>query len=368
MAELSLQQSLAESDQLHARVRALIDAFATDATPPEHFDTLARDLAAFQARVSPLHARMVASRTSSESPAIPVEVWKHGRVAWHPASHDCALFRTSGTTEGPSARGSHAFRTLDTYAAGALAMARRHLVDAMPRFDVLVLGPTKRELADSSLTYMTDLFVASLGADRTLQASGEQAFFVEDGIIDLVRLSERIAHNCVNNTPVLLLGTSFAFVHLLEGLADHDQIALPPGSRLMQTGGFKGRSREVPRAELNAALARVFDLPTSAIRSEYGMTELSSQFYTQDAKGEGGEPIYVEPPWARVVPVDPVTLDAVPLGEVGLARIEDLANVDSAWAILTQDRVRRVAGGFQLLGRAPQAELRGCSLTAEEWN
>ena len=72
------------------------------------------------------------------------------------------------------------------------------------------------------------------------------------------------------------------------------------------------------------------------------------------------------PPWARVVAVDPETLAPVPDGATGIARIEDLANVDSAFAVLTQDRVKRVAAGFELLGRAPGAPPRGCSIALDE--
>ncbi|HWL85820.1 MAG TPA: acyl-protein synthetase, partial [Polyangiaceae bacterium] len=90
-------------------------------------------------------------------------------------------------------------------------------------------------------------------------------------------------------------------------------------------------------------------------------TELSSQFY--EARGGG---TYLEPPWARIVPVDPVTLEPVEEGAAGIARIEDLMNVDSAFAVLAADRVRRVPGGFELLGRMPGAPPRGCSLTVDE--
>ena len=76
--------------------------------------------------------------------------------------------------------------------------------------------------------------------------------------------------------------------------------------------------------------------------------------------------MYAEPPWARVVPVDPETLAPVADGAVGIARIEDLANVDSAFAVLTQDRVRRIGTGFELLGRAPGAPPRGCSIALDE--
>jgi hypothetical protein len=135
----------------------------------------------------------------------------------------------------------------------------------------------------------------------------------------------------------------------------------------MQTGGFKGRSREVSAASLRRDVARLFALDERSVVAEYGMTELSSQFWEAtlvDERARHG--VYAEPPWARVVPVDPVTLAPVPHGTVGIARIEDLANVDSAFAILTHDRVRREGVRFELLGREPGAPPRGCSIALDE--
>jgi hypothetical protein len=135
----------------------------------------------------------------------------------------------------------------------------------------------------------------------------------------------------------------------------------------MHTGGFKGKSREVGRDELRRDLAKAFCMPSRAVCAEYGMTELSSQFYEATIASSDARPwVYVEPPWARVIPVDPVTLDPVPDGEVGIARIEDLMNVDSAFAVLAADRVRRVGSGFELLGRAEGAPPRGCSIAMDE--
>ena len=95
------------------------------------------------------------------------------------------------------------------------------------------------------------------------------------------------------------------------------------------------------------------------------MTELSSQFYTRaGADAESG--VFSAPPWANVTPVDPVTLAPVADGEAGIARIADLCNVDSAVVVQTQDLVRRVGAGFQLLGRMPGAVPRGCSLAIDE--
>src|SRR6185503_8875433 len=144
--------------------------------------------------------------------------------------------------------------------------------------------------------------------------------------------------------PLLVLATAFALVALLDAL-EGAEIPLPCGSVVMQTGGFKGRTRALEPAALYAAVARTFAIDEHRIVGEYGMTELTSQLYDGRARG-----IYVEPPWCTVTPVDPVSLGPVPDGDVGLARIVDLGNVDSAVAIVTQDRVRRTGGGIELVG------------------
>jgi hypothetical protein len=208
---------------------------------------------------------------------------------------------------------------------------------------------------------MCSLFARALAP----HAGDEETFFVRRGELDIQGLCARVA-GLRGGQPALLLATSFALVHLLDALGD-ESLTLPRGSRVMLTGGFKGRSREVAADELRLAVARTFAVETRAIVGEYGMTELSSQFWeatVSDPRAPLG--LYVEPPWARVVPVDPETLAPVPDGAIGLARIEDLANVDSAFAVLTQDRVKRAPGGFELLGRAAGAEPRGCSIALDE--
>lgn len=131
----------------------------------------------------------------------------------------------------------------------------------------------------------------------------------------------------------------------------------------MLTGGFKGRSREVSEPELRAMLASRLGLPSAAIVGEYGMTELSSQLYQRPLEDRVR---YAWPPWMRVAAVDPESLRPVPPGEPGICRIVDLANVDSAMVIQTNDLVRLHDDGLELLGRAPGATPRGCSLAIEE--
>ena len=357
--------SVEESRRLHERVRGMVRAFECgEAT--ESFDSVAADLARFQAQHVPGYARLcaawgatpVAIVRASDAPAVPADAFKLGTVFAFDAASACVTFRTSGTTVG--ARGTHLFRDLETYDAGALAFGRRMLVGGIERAPVLVLGPSVADAPDSSLAHMCELFAREFDP-----GFGEGTFLVRTGALDLGGLRARVG-SLPAAAPALVLATSFALVHLLDALGG-DILPLPPGSRVMQTGGFKGRSREVEPHELRLRVARAFAVEERYVVGEYGMTELSSQFYEGTLGDAGALPgVYVEPPWARVVPVDGSSLEPVAAGEVGIARIEDLANVDSAFAVLTQDRVRRVPGGFELLGREPGAPPRGCSIGLEE--
>jgi hypothetical protein len=356
----------AESDALHERALAFVRAFESGQGAPEPFNALGCDLARFQASSVDGYARLCHARgvdpgslrDAHAAPAVPTEAFKLARVAAFPPDEARATFRTSGTTIG--ARGTHEMRRPETYDAAALAFGRWALMAGLPaKATVLVLGASPKEAPDSSLSRMTGQFAEQLG-----ELDADDAHFVRDGILDLASLDEHVARATIGGKSVLLLSTAFALVHLLDAL-DGSIFRLPPGSRVMQTGGFKGRAREVDGATLRREVAQAFAIDENAVVGEYGMTELSSQFY--EATLRGGEPnVYVEPPWARVVPVDPETLDPVKDGEIGIARIEDLMNVDSAAFVLAADRVRRTPRGFELLGRAPGAPPRGCSIALDE--
>ena len=357
---------IAASTALHRRVQSFIGE-STEGQPAEGFDQLACDLARFQAARIPALARLARARgldvaalsLARDVPAVPTDVFKLTRVAVHPAATDVRVFRTSGTTVGR--RGEHPLRDLSTYELGAAAHGRRMLLPDGVRCRVLVLGPTPEAAADSSLAFMCGLFGRAFCDEGALfygpgPATSRETLARDLGATDL---------------PVLLLGTSFAFVHLLDE-PDGASLELPPGSRVMQTGGFKGRSREVDAPALLVAISDAFRVAPERVVSEYGMTELSSQAYEGAIRADLGyspplpRGVHVPPAWMRVTAVDSETLEELPEGTIGLARVVDLANVDSAVAVQTQDRVRVVQGGFELLGRAAGAPPRGCSLATEE--
>ncbi len=358
---------VAASEALHGRVRA----FARG-EPGDDFDALACDIARFQAEWQPRLGRLyrraglepAGLRRAAEVPAVPADAFKLARVACHPPALDVRVFRTSGTSAG--GRGEHAFRTLATYDELALAFGRRMLAPEGEALRVVVIGPPREAAGDWSLGHMCALFGEAFG--------GGAAWHVPPrGAGELEPLRRALGGAGEAGAPVLLLATSFALVFLLDALGG-EALPLPAGSRVMQTGGYKGQSREVDAGELRAALARAFRLDERAVVSEYGMTELSSQAYEGTLRarlgleggGEAGE--LFAPPWLRVEAVDPVTLAPLGPGAEGVARVVDLGNVDSAVAVQTADRVRvDAAGRVRLLGRAPGAPPRGCSLAVEEF-
>jgi hypothetical protein len=202
----------------------------------------------------------------------------------------------------------------------------------------------------------------------TLDVPGSRFYFT-GGELRIDPLIAALEAAAAEGRPVMLLGTAFAFVHLFDERPAWS-VSLPAGTRVMETGGLKGRVREVSRPELYRLIAARLGVPDHAIVAEYGMTELSSQLYDACLRdvtlGRPPRRVLEAPPWLKVDVVDPVRLEPLPEGEVGLIRFFDLANLDSVCAVQTSDRGRFVQGGLELLGRAPDAEARGCSLTAEE--
>jgi hypothetical protein len=236
------------------------------------------------------------------------------------------------------------------------------------RLKMLFLTPPPEAAPHSSLAHMFECVRREFGGPGSsftgrVDASGAWT-------LDLVRTRADLVQAAEANTPIALFGTAFNFVHLLDDLAAHPlPRMLPAGSRVMETGGYKGRSRAVPKAELHAMLARHLGVRADYIVSEYGMSELSSQAY--DGAIRGAEPrvsdhgalrVFQFPPWARAQIISPESGREVEEGETGLIRVYDLANVRSVLSIQTEDLGIRHGTGFELIGRASLAEPRGCSL------
>jgi hypothetical protein len=333
--------------------------------PVDSFDALAVDLARHQHACRTGVERLYLARRvdvqsierASQVPAVPTDVFKLRRVACHPPELDEVVFLTSGTTLGT--RGQHAVRDTGTYRRGARAWASRNLYPDTDRLYWVILALPYEEATSSSLGFMLD--------DLSKVAGRSVTWAVRDGRVDVDAIERSVGASALDESQIIVAGASFAFVHLLDALAGR-VLPIGPGGRVMQTGGFKGKSRVVDAETLRDDVARALSVDPERIVSEYGMTELGSQAYEGRLRpGRGGATdVFLAPPWMRVTAVHEETLEPVYEGDVGIARIEDLTNVDSAVAVQTADRIRVCEGGFRLLGRTEGASPRGCSIGIDE--
>jgi hypothetical protein len=296
-------------------------------------------------------------------PAIPTDAFKDFELSCLPKPDRSRVFHSSGTTEQRPSRHYHNAESLALYEASLLAWFEAHLLGPGGcGLKWLMLTPSAKSAPHSSLAHMLDTAARKFGGRDWMFAGRAAADGAWDLDVEATIHEMRLA--AAESRPVLLIGTAFNFVHLLDALQREDaRIRLPEGSRAMETGGYKGRSRAMPRGELHAQITARLGLRPELIISEYGMSELSSQAYDR-AHGDpaGSSRTFRFPPWARVRIVSPETGREAGEGETGLIQVFDLANVFSVMAVQTSDLGVRRGRGFELIGRAQLTEPRGCSL------
>ncbi|NQZ99076.1 MAG: long-chain fatty acid--CoA ligase [Myxococcales bacterium] len=334
------------------------------------FEKLALDVFAFQFAHCAPYRRFCEGRGGTpdsvvswrDVPPVPTGAFKEMALRSFPEERTVKTFRTSGTST--RRRGELHLDSLTLYEASLLPSFRRFALAGLDatggRPVIRVLTPSPEEAADSSLSHMFGRIVAEAAAEPS-------GFDVVDGELRVDALLAALQRASAAGSPVVVCGTAFAFVHLGDALAKRgDEIALPEGSRVMETGGFKGRSRELSRDALYTLIERSLGVPASHIVNQYGMTELGSQFYDSNLHDPGEPRRKLGPPWTRTLVIDPETRRPVMPGGVGTIVLYDLANTGSVFAIETADLGREIADGFEVLGREAGAEARGCSIAADE--
>ena len=361
-----------ELSSFAARVRESIRS----GFPAENFGALALELFALQfAGNAPYRkiceARCVTPLTANnwtQIPAVPTAAFKELELSCLPIAERTAVFHSSGTTEQRPSRHFHNAESLAVYEASLWSWFAENLQFPIGDLRLLCLTPPPVQAPNSSLVHMFDVIRQKLGAETS-------AFVGRAGPGGVWELSGAATVNQLRSAgergqPLLLLGTAFSFVHLLDLLGEQNlSIRLPSGSRVLETGGYKGRSRTLPKAELHALITERLGVPAAHIVCEYGMSELSSQAYDFEVRsGECGVPnpsrAFRFPPWARGQIISPETGCELADGETGLIRVFDLANIFSVLAVQTEDLAVRRRDGFELIGRAALSEPRGCSLMA----
>jgi len=336
------------------------------------FNELALELFALQSKFNPAYQKICVARGVTpqvindwtQIPALPTAAFKELELSCIPRAERTAVFHSSGTTEQRPSRHFHRPESLAVYEASLLAGFEPHFE---PAGRLVFLTPGQAAAPHSSLVYMFD----TLRRRRTPPESVFLGQLAGDGswTLNFAAVRRRLEAAIESAVPLTLLGTAFSFVHLLDHLAEQGLwFRLPAGSRVLETGGYKNRSRALPKARLQELIGERLGVPAAQIVCEYGMSELGSQAYAVrpaawPVTGQAASPPpFHFPPWARAQIVSPETGREVADGGTGLIRVCDLANVFSVAAVQTEDLGVRRGTGFELLGRAESAEPRGCSL------
>jgi len=347
----------AEADALDAQILAAIEARSL----PD-FNGLALRIFAHQLRYNAPYARYCRSLGTTDAtgwqqiPPVPAAAFKEAALCTFDPAVAGLIFETSGTTTG--AGGVHYMESARLYDASLLAGFHYGLLrDRLEPLRYCMLLPSVVQKPRSSLSYMMDRVAMAFG-------DGHHSWYVDGGEPAAARFIGDLREARANGIAICIAGTAFAFVNLLDEFAREAPVTLPlpPGSRIMETGGFKGRTRVVDRDELYKQLADAFGLPPHGIIGEYGMTELCTQYYDNSFEGTRHK---MAQPWLRSYAVNE-NGKRLPPGTVGALVHVDLANRSSCVAIQTEDLGAVFEDGtLALIGRERGAELRGCSLDAE---
>ncbi len=356
-----------ESRRIDRKILRFIDEHRMTEASDAAFQALALEIFEYQFRRNTYYRKFCllekkdpcAVKNWKEIPAMPALAFKELVLTSFPARTRVRVFRTSGMTR--EIKGAHFFDTLRLYEASILPSFERYLLPDLPAGALMtggadlsyyfLISPSK-EAPHSSLSYMMEV------VNRHF-ASGRGKYYVKKG----APLFDKLASDLKKEKKqIFLLATAFALKGFLDFLAARKiKLRLTPGSRIMETGGMKGRTKEISKNALYAQCAGRLGVPRTRCVSEYGMTELSSQMYSVAMRPFSG------PAWLRTLVIDPRTGKEAKKSAVGLLRHLDLANRGSVMAVQTED-LGRVAGcGLELLGRAKGSSLRGCSLSYEEF-
>lgn len=310
----------------------------------EQLERIALEIFRYQAENIPIYNEYVKRlgidvgkvKSIDKIPFLPIQFFKTKEVK--PVNLETEMvFTSSGTTGDQTSK--HNVVDTELYIK-SFTTAFNHFYGNPNKYCILALLPSYLERQGSSLVYMADHLIK-------LSNHPQSGFFLNEFDI----LAERLKRLDEQGQKCLLIGVSFALVDF----AEKHQFPLK-NTIVMETGGMKGRRKEMIRVELHQQLCDAFGLKT--IHSEYGMTELLSQAYS-DGKG-----IFNCPPWMKIEirdPYDPFT--SLPRNRAGAINIIDLANIYSCSFIQTEDLGKVFEdNSFEVLGRMNEAQLRGCNL------
>ncbi len=262
----------------------------------------------------------------SEIPFMPIEFFKNHAIKCGEWEEEI-IFKSSGTTD--SGRSKHYIKDVRSYHKTAKINFEKQ-IGSLSQFQIVAILPSYQEQGDSSLISMVDHFM------KFSHPSSD--YFLRKNIEQVLK----------NDRKKLLIGVSYALLDIAE------KDIYSTNAMVIETGGMKGRRKEITRNELHRELKK--GLGVSEVWSEYGMTELQSQAYGKDG-------MFTFPNWAKCLIRDiNDPFSYLPENRTGGINIIDLANVETCSFIETKDLGRYSNGYFEVLGRFDNSDIRGCNL------
>lgn len=321
-------------------IRTGLNATEFEALCLQTFQFQYRNNSLYQNWVKQLNVHPESIQRLTEIPFLPIEFFKAHKVLSTPETPQTLRFTSSATTSQQPA--SHYVTDASLYEL-SFSKGFQHFYGAVTDYVILALLPNYLQRSGSSLVYMCDWLIRASGSDYS-------GFYLDD----YQRLLQTITELKKGKRKILLIGVSYALLDLCEHQPDFGDSVI-----VMETGGMKGRRKEMLKPELHAALKK--GLGVSEIHSEYGMTELLSQAYSL------GDGVFHPAPWMRFLvreTDDPLSLKSD--GRTGGINVIDLANLNSCSFIATKDLGRlHTNGAIELMGRFQDSDVRGCNLMIE---
>ncbi len=320
----------------------------------EEFNDLAMEIFRYQLKTNAVYNKFFSHlgrgletiKSMDQIPFLPIEMFREHMVITGNMTPQ-VTFESSGTTGQKTSK--HFVASEEIYRRSFLRTFQNNYGDPMD-LCILALLPSYLERENSSLVYMMDQLIG-------MSYHKDSGFYLDN----LEQLATVLRTRVADGFPAVLIGVSFALLDLAESFP----MTLSNNITVMETGGMKGRRKEMVREELHAVLKKAFNI--NAVHSEYGMTELLSQAYSkgsEDTSSTKSNNRFAPPPWMKVFArdmYDPFTL--LPYGQSGGINIIDLANIYSASFIATSDLgIVYEDGSFEVTGRFDQADIRGCNL------
>ena len=344
-----------------------IEAFiASDSTTEIEFNDLAVTIFAYQYENN-LPFRQFSmqqgkapktAKTWKDIPPVPINAFKSVLLSCSKQTDDGRMFMTSGTTKN-GVRGKSYHPTLKIYDHSMIKNFKNRFMKEKNNIEMGILFPDEEVMPNSSLAHYLTLALRHFGT----KSSG---FRLNQNGINFEKIFKDLDCSQATGKPYAILGASFSIVHLVDEMIKINKTyKLPFGSKILDTGGFKGQSRNVNPDEFYDQLSNTFGIPRKNCINMYGMTELSTQFY--DDGNEVCPSIKTGPHWIKSRVINPLSKVDVPKGSTGVLVHCDLAHFNIVSSILTEDAGIELDNGFFLLGRASAEEAIGCSMAVDEF-